>query len=408
MSDTIIDVNREIISFSNVQGYRSIKYLKSFLLLLTMYVCRVCDNFHAPENMKPDLSTHTTPLSLELSKLKVKQTVIAWNSEISSIRDIDIYSLKHEWPFSMMRAGLTAYKKIKELNRDFDVIHYHNPAFSSILLKKSELPPIVMTLHDSPIDIKNNMDFFSFKSAKEGVYYYHMAKYAAKRVDALVCVSTGVTDSLIRNKWVDPERIITISTAVDVDIFHPKPVPKCIDMLFVGRFVGKKRPFDFLRTVSVLKKEYPSLKATMVGGCTSDYLYDDVLKWIESHDLSRNVSVVSPVSQSELSILYSSSKVLLLPSISEGLSKATLEAMACGIPVVATDILGNKDISVDGRTGYLVKVKNPHDMAEKVKILLNDDSLRKRMGAYGARTVAKNYTWNIVSRQYLKLYESLI
>jgi len=358
--------------------------------------------------MKPNLSTHITPLSMGISNLKIKQIILAQNCDTHKLNNIIIKSLPTEFPFSYLRSGITAYNEIKKMKHVPDIIHYHNPRFSSILLKKKELPPIVMTLHDSPIDIKNNMDFFSFRNVKEGVYYYHMAKYAAKRLDALVCVSTGVTDSLIKYKWLDPERIITISTAVDVDTFHPKPVRKYIDLLFVGRFVGKKRPFDFLRTVSVLKKEYPLLKATMVGGCSGDYLYNDVLNWIESHDLSRNVSVLSPVSQSELSILYSSSKVLLLTSISESSPKAILEAMACGIPVVATDIIGNKDISIDGKTGYMVKIKNPQDMAEKVKMLLDDESLRKKMGTYAAGRVAKNYTWEVVSKKYLDLYESLL
>ena len=384
------------------------KYLKSVLLLVVMYVCRICDDFHSPKSMKVDLSTHITPLTMALSKMGVQQTIIARNSEIDCLDDIDIYNIKPERPFSLIRSGLTVCKKIDEIKKDFDLIHFHNPAFSSVLLKRKLLPPIIMTLHDSPGDIRNNISFDTYRGVKEGFYYYYMSKYAAKRANAVVCVSSGVSDFLMRVWGVDAERVFTITTAVDVKVFYPRRIEKDIDLLFVGRFVDKKRPFDFLKVVSILKKVYPNLKACMVGGSPSDALYDGVAQWIELNGLSRSVSVISPVAQHELSSLYSRSKVLLLPSVTESSPKVSLEAMACGVPVVITDIMGNKDVLVDGRTGFFVPQKNPDVMASKIRMLLDDESLRKKMGDCAVKRIIKDYTWEIVSEKYVRLYDSLI
>ncbi len=373
-----------------------------------MNVCRICDDFHAPENMKVDLSTHITPLTMALSKIGVQQTIIARNSEISKLGNVSVYTIKPERPFSLIRAGLTTYKKIKEIGEDFDVVHFHNPAFSSIVSKRSDLPPIILTLHDSPLDIKDNIRFNDFRNVKEGLYYYYMSKYAAKRVNAVVCVSSGVSDFLVRTWGVRPERVFTITTAVDVKVFYPRKVERDIDLLFVGRFVEKKRPFDFLKVVSILKKVYSNLKVCMVGGCPSDALYDGVVQWIKLNGLSRNVSVISPVAQHELSSLYSRSKVLLLPSITESSPKASLEAMACGVPVVITDIMGNKDVLDEGKSGFFVPSKNPEMMASKIKMLLDDESLRGKIGDCASKRIIRYYTWDIVSRQYLKLYKSFV
>ena len=358
--------------------------------------------------MKVDLSTHITPLTMALSKMGVQQTVIARNSEIDCLDDIDVYNIKPERPFSLIRSGLTVYKKIEEIKKDFDLIHLHNPAFSSILLKRKILPPIVMTLHDSPGDIRNNISFGTCRGVKEGLYYYYLAKYAAKRANAVVCVSSGVSDFLIGSWGVQSERVFTITTAVDVKVFYPHRVERDIDLLFVGRFVDKKRPFDFLKTASVLKSAYPNLKVCMVGGCSRDGLYDGVVRWIELNGLSRNVDVIAPVTQYELSLLYSRSKALLLPSVTESSPKASLEAMACGVAVVITDITGNGDVLEDGVTGFFVPPKNPGVMASKIRMLLDDESLRKKIGKYAAKRIVKGYTWDIVSRKYVRLYRSLI
>ena len=107
-----------------------------------------------------------------------------------------------------------------------------------------------------------------------------------------------------------------------------------------------------------------------------------------------------------LAAIYRSSEVYVSAGMNEGaegLSLAVLEAMAAELPIVATDISGNRDIIQDGQNGLLIPPANSAQLAEGVLRLLSNDELRMRMGAK-AKGVAKQYEWREIARQYLAVY----
>ena len=124
--------------------------------------------------------------------------------------------------------------------------------------------------------------------------------------------------------------------------------------------------------------------------------------------LQENVVVKPPIPQTELNEFYNRSKIFVLVSLEEGMPKVILEAMACRLPVVATNICGNKDAVVDGKTGFLIAPKKPEGLAEKIKILLKKGDLREKMGKQGRERVEKYFTWENVARQTLDVYEKIL
>ena len=91
----------------------------------------------------------------------------------------------------------------------------------------------------------------------------------------------------------------------------------------------------------------------------------------------------------------------------EGLSLAILEAMAAGLPVVATNISGNRDIIKNGENGFLVPPDDPAHLAKAILQLLSDNQTRIRMGA-DAKELAKRYGWHQIAREYLAVYQEAI
>jgi len=371
-----------------------------------MKILRICPEIYSFENLNTGLTPHIYNLSVALKKAGVEQEILTENSDSAEIEGIPIHKFSSKSPFSLLRTGLFAFKKIIKLGKDFDVIHFHNPGAALIAMKRTEIPPLIMTLHDSPMDLMSNIGG-SLRERKETLYFYAMSRFAARRVSAVTCVSPGVSESVIRKFHLDSSKVHTITTAVDMNIFRQLSLRRNIDVLFVGRFVRKKQPLLLLEALLKIRESMPSIKACFVGYSQTDPLFGVLSARIKKQKKKKNITLVGCVSQQELALYYNKAKILVLPSVSESAPKVTLEAMACGTPVITTDIKGNREISLNNKTGYIVPVDSPKIVADRVGELLEDEEKRKQMGKFAAQWVKKNFTWEKIAGEYAMLYERI-
>ncbi|HPP12062.1 MAG TPA: glycosyltransferase family 4 protein, partial [bacterium] len=98
----------------------------------------------------------------------------------------------------------------------------------------------------------------------------------------------------------------------------------------------------------------------------------------------------------------------VLPSLAEGLSNALLEAMACGLPVVATKVSGTVDVIEEGVNGFLVEPGNPEALAEAMAGILKDEGLAYRMGQANRKKILEKYSLDKIVDEYLSLYKRLM
>lgn len=113
-------------------------------------------------------------------------------------------------------------------------------------------------------------------------------------------------------------------------------------------------------------------------------------------------------SRDELTKRYQEANLFLFPSRHEGMPNAMLEAMATGLPVIATHIAGNEELVVEGQTGYLVETERADELCDALKKILVDSSLRKKMGAASHRRVEENYSWRRVAEGYSKVLSVIV
>jgi len=104
---------------------------------------------------------------------------------------------------------------------------------------------------------------------------------------------------------------------------------------------------------------------------------------------------------------YKQANVFLFPSRHEGMPNAILEAMASGLPVIATCIAGNEELVIEGQTGYLVPAEDIEILQDALKKILNDSVLRQQMGDASRRRVEDNYSWESTAQQYALLLEKV-
>jgi D-inositol-3-phosphate glycosyltransferase len=187
-------------------------------------------------------------------------------------------------------------------------------------------------------------------------------------------------------------------------------------ILFVGRPDPVKGLDTLLRAMALVVRAEPTLRENaclcVVGGDKTDdpAAMDAERSRIEQlrHELGlRNVVVFhGTVSQDELPYYYSAAQVLVVPSRYESFGMVALEAMACGTPVIASDVGGLSSLVRDGRTGFLVPDGDPRALADRLLPLLRDPVLRRELGHHGIAT-AEAYSWPTIAERIELEYEEL-
>lgn len=184
-----------------------------------------------------------------------------------------------------------------------------------------------------------------------------------------VIVPSSSYAKLVQAIWsLDPARIhVYPSGGVDRNVFRPQEVNnKVLTLGFVGNFIGIKGWQVFLEALNLLKTNQLSYQAIMVGAGPDE---EKIRAFIQSHDL--RVQIMDKMPQNELVKVYARMDILVFPSYRESLGLVGLEAMMCGIPVIASDIPGPASYLSEGVNGYLFPKGDAASLAAKI-VRFND------------------------------------
>lgn len=200
---------------------------------------------------------------------------------------------------------------------------------------------------------------------------------------------------------------IVIPNGVETDRFKPavRPPSSKIKILFIGRLIPRK---GFERVVRAL----PAVRSTtkqpfeveVVGSGAARPDLDALAETLGVTDLIRYVGAV-PYESLEQSYQYAD--IFILTSLSEGMPSVILEAMGCGLPIIASDVGGNNEIVREGENGYLIDGDDIALIATRLAALINDDQLRHRLGAR-SRALSLAYDWRNIMGRYQKLYHGVV
>jgi glycosyltransferase involved in cell wall biosynthesis len=229
----------------------------------------------------------------------------------------------------------------------------------------------------------------------------------ASGVDLVLPVSSFVFREL-EILGIEPGKMRLVPSGVNTEIFVPKEtrsrgIPR---ILFVGRFsLGKGVPY-LIKAADILRKKY-DFRLLLVGGTRFDNGYFTSISMIRELGLGDIVEVMPPVPHSRLPEIYSSHDVSVLPSEKEALGKVLLESMSCGRPVISTRSGGITDIVNDGKNGLLVPPRNPQALAEALGSIIQNTSMRRKMGSL-ARKKALNFDWKSIALSYLDAFQEIL
>jgi len=201
----------------------------------------------------------------------------------------------------------------------------------------------------------------------------------------------------------DPFPVKMIPNGVDTDFFTPSP--SCSfqirqnRLLFVGRFREQKNLFFLLDEIKGLIQIGKTFEVHFVGGGPLEYALKQYAKKLEI----RNIFWHEWCGKEELRRHYQNAYCMINPSLYEGMPNVVLEAMACGLPVIASNVIGNNTLVRHGETGFLFDLERPEKFREAVIRLLKDQKLACMMGRNGRAWVEKAFSWDNVAEQYVTL-----
>jgi glycosyltransferase involved in cell wall biosynthesis len=194
---------------------------------------------------------------------------------------------------------------------------------------------------------------------------------------------------------------------VDTDWFYYAPEQPADELLIVfpGRLLWSKGVGVLVEAARILKAHLP-VRIVLIGRPdpgNPETISEEVIRDWEAEGVIEWWGW-----QSSMREIYHQSHVVVLPSMGEGLSKALLEAISCGRPIVATDVPGCREVVVPGVTGYLVPPNNIEALAEKLERLCTNPDLRRQMGLSGRRLAEEEFTDVKINREIKKIYASMI
>ncbi len=212
---------------------------------------------------------------------------------------------------------------------------------------------------------------------------------------------------LIDQGIVHPDQVVRIrGSGVDVRLLRPTPSPAGPPMVVLAaRMVVDKGVREFAEAARLLQERGVSVRMVLVGGLDPNARFaldqSELQSWIAE-------GVVEWWGyRSDIGEILALSSIACLPSWNEGLPKFLLEASACGRPLVATDVPGCREVVRHGENGLLVRREAPRELADALQELIEDGSLRQRMGERARSIVEEEFSLDLVIEQHLEVYEAL-
>jgi glycosyltransferase involved in cell wall biosynthesis len=240
----------------------------------------------------------------------------------------------------------------------------------------------------------------------KGYIYRKMDNMGIKKATHIITPSDFSKKQIVKYLPIDPEKITTVYNGLNHDLFRPvkslSPLPFDY-ILFVGSEQPRKNFKTLLESLKILKekKEFKNLKLVKIGSPEKQNFRDQSLKEIKELGLTADVIFTGYIKDKDLPVYYSNAKCYISPSICEGFGLPTVEAMACGCPVITSNTSAFPEIV--GTAGLLRDPFDAAGFAEDLEKIIQNDELRKVMIDRGLAR-AKIFSWDMAAEKIERIY----
>lgn len=286
---------------------------------------------------------------------------------------------------------------------NIDIIHAHSTiptGLIGVIVAKIMKKPVFITAHGMDINNFENSSFFK-----------RLITFSLKNCNKAIVVSSDLAKK-ISSLGIDPDKIIVLRNAVDTNRFQPnniKIIRKKHDIkdniliLFVGYLDTFKGIFELVDAFYDANKENRKSTLMIIGEGPKE---DELKKKVFKLGLEKSVIFTGKISPTDIHKYYQSADIFVLPSYGEGLPLSVLEAMSCGIPVIASNVGGIPEVVKEGENGFIIPQKNEEILNEKLMVLIKDINLRKKFAENALKTIKQSFNVNNKTQKLIELYKN--
>ncbi len=278
----------------------------------------------------------------------------------------------------------------------FDVLHFHDDTDLSFPLTLTRMKkPRLFTCHSLPYSV----DFYAHQT---------LARRLFTTSSDLFHVFSGVDARNLRHLGVKQDRIRIIPHGIDVSLFNQneeKITRDIVRIVWFGRIERSKGLIVLLRALNLLRSDFQNVELLIGGQVWNARYYRELVDYVRAVNLEE-ASFTGFVG--DLPSFLHQADIFVLPSLSETFGIVNLEAMASGLPIVASSVGGVPDVVADNETGFLVPPGDPVKLAKKLRLLVTDRDLRRDMGRKGRQRVESLYSIDKMAASVLQTYRELV
>lgn len=343
---------------------------------------------HEVTAMAPDLSARTARILVDAGVHPEEYSVAA--TGLNPLRDlIDLYRL---------------WRRFRRDRPDVLVLNNAKPvALGSLAAKLARVPRCfalvgglgyAFTDDGRPLSLKKRVA----RAALSGFY-----RIGFRLCDGVVFQNPDDVAQMTQWGICPPSKISVVrGSGVPLDRYQPScSPPEGVTFVMISRLVAEKGVREFIEAARVVKGKLPFARFLLAGGFSdnpSALTKDEV-------DRIRGDGVVEILGQcGDIPSLLRGSSVFVLPSYREGVPRSTLEAMACGLPIVTTDAPGCRETVMEGENGFLVPVRNIEELAQAMTTLGSDSALRLRMGRRSRALAEDSFGIDFINIQLMDIF----
>ncbi|HEY3312579.1 MAG TPA: glycosyltransferase family 4 protein [Anaerolineales bacterium] len=310
------------------------------------------------------------------------------------------------YPFHVHLHSIFVSKLIHRIGTNIDIFHNHSPLVPPIQTTR----PVALTFHSTTReDIKTTKldSFYTLLMKLQAPVSFWLEVENLKLATTVSAVSPRVAEALKKYPH-SPHLIPIVWNGVDTEIFYPgqKNTNKNGFILSVGRLgpgKGLEDLIDSMPSISAMNKD---IKLIITGDGPVRAALEQRVK---AYHLNDRVHFEGHVSDRDRLVdLYQKASLFVLPSHHEGLPTVILEAMACGCPVIATNVGGVPNVIEDGKNGIIIPPGDPNHLAGAVQALLGDPEKLTEMGMQARLSVEERFSWNQTGSRFVELYSGML
>ena len=345
-------------------------------------------------------------------KISVFTTSPSSESFVDEYKNLTIY--RYATNFKLLNRSVSFNMLLEPLEHDVDFIHVHTGDSPMDVLA-----PLLYTIRNNktPMIVSSHADIGSYSRLPFKIayffYYNILINKLLSHADSIISPSKTYANESILKRY--KEKVVVIPNGIDLNEFSLRSskeesrrklnfnVSEKI-VLFVGGLEPRKAPDILIKAISKVVRIVPNSKLVIVGSGSMENMLKNLTRQLK---ISKLVRFAGFVKNNEKALYYRSADVFVLPSLYEIFGIVNLEAMACGVPIVASKIGGIPDVVKDGENGLLVSPGDSEALADAIIYLLENEDVREEMGDNGRKKV-EGYSWDKIAEETEKVYDELL